>query len=722
MSMVRTRDLFLAASVFAIAPYAHSQEQASSAQDSDVIVVTAVLRAETVQDAPVSVSVATDEALERVGATSLLDLPRAVPGVIIQKVPNSSQAGVTLRGLGSSPGAASFESSVGLFVDGAYIPRTRDFNAALFDVQRIEVVRGTQSSMLGKNTSLGAINVVTRRPGQEFEADISALHEFELESWTLNGGVSIPLAEGLAVRLSGQSERLGGWVHNAVTGSDSEEVDRDAGRVTIAWDPSADFDATFVYDAQDYTGRGMPAEAIAATPEAFGLSALAGFPGLETNFDRVNASSDSRVAGGFIEDSSVNRASLTMHWRLGGHEVTSQTAWSQGDSLATAGVDFLPGDYLLQVTDIDTSALSQEFRLTSPADDQFRYVAGLYFATNEFDQRQTLESNYPAPPPNPPLGGKLLNGFDQTTDTWSAFVQADYDLTEQLTLSGGIRYTDEQKDVDLGRSVVTPGALSLFVFPLYAPFSASRSENVTDGLINLSYDVTDDLMFYVSWAQGTKSGGFADSATLLDQSEYEAEVAQTTELGVRYQAGELTANATLFSTEVSDYQLVTFTGTQFVIDNTDLEATGIESEIFWRPEFAPDLSLSWRNTYSDAKDAITGAEIPRAPEWTGGFVAAYEHPLAAGWNLTLDGSVDYESSQTHQQNPNAVPRAQSITTYGAGIGIESDDGLSIRLIGRNLTDENRYTFVFPTPFLPPGNAMAISERPRTIALQVSYRY
>jgi len=371
------------------------------------------------------------------------------------------------------------------------------------------------------------------------------------------------------------------------------------------------------------------------------------------------------------------------------------------------------------VTNIDTSALSQEFRLTSPAEKQFRYVAGLYFATNEFEQWQTLESNYPGAPP---LDGELRTDFDQTTDTWSAFVQADYDLSEQLTLSGGVRYTDEQKEVDIARTVITPGILSLFVFPPYAPFSEDRSESVTDGLVNLSYDVTDDLMFYVSWAQGTKSGGFADSATLLDLSEYDAEVARTIEAGVRFQAGGLTANATVFSTDVSDYQLVTFTGTQFVIDNTDLEARGVESEIFWRPGFAPGLSISWRNTYSEAKDAITGAEIPRAPLLSGGGVLAYERPLASGWTLTLDGSVDYESGQTHQQDPNAVPRAQAITMYGAGIGVESDNGLSIRLIGRNLTDENRYTFVFPTPFLPPGNAMAISERPRTVALQVAYRY
>ncbi|HET7202663.1 MAG TPA: TonB-dependent receptor, partial [Steroidobacteraceae bacterium] len=592
---------------------------------------------------------------------------------------------------------------------------------SLFDIERVEVVRGTQSSLLGKNTSLGAVNVVTRAPGDELAYDAAVTYEGELDSWTASGGVSVPLGEQFSARLAAQSESLGGWVKNAVTRLDSEDVQRDSGRISVAWEPTPEFDATLVYEAQEYEGQGMPAEAITATPEAYGLSALAGFPGFETKFDRVSASSDSRVKDAFFEESSVDRASLTAHWRVGEFQLTSQTAWSQSDSDARAGTDFLPGDYFYQVTDLSADAFSQEFRLTSPAGERFRHVAGVYYGTNDFEQANAFFANYPG---DTPLAGDTVTDFDQSTEAWSLFGQGDFDVTERVTISGGIRYTDEEKDVDLSRTVLTPGILSLFVFPPYAPFSMSRSEGVTDGVVNLSYEANDDLMFYVSWAQGTKSGGFADSATYLDQSEYESEVAQTAELGMRYQSsdGQLTVNATLYSTDVKDYQLVTFTGTQFAIDNTDLEALGIESEIIWRPGFAPGLDLSWRNTYNDAEDADTGAEIPRAPLWSGGVVAAYAHELGRGWRLTLDGSVDYESGQTHQQNPHAVPRADSITMLGAGIGVESGNGLAIRLVGRNLTDQNRYTFVFPTPFLPAGNANAQSERPRTVALQVSYRY
>src|SRR4029453_15941219 len=119
--------------------------------------------------------------------------------------------------------------------------------------------------------------------------------------------------EQLSVRVAAQSESLGGWVDNAAIGGESEQVERDSGRISLAWEPSGRFDATLVYESQEYDGHGMPGEVITATPEGFGLSALAGYPELETQFDRVNASSDSRVSDAFLENSSVDRASLTAH-------------------------------------------------------------------------------------------------------------------------------------------------------------------------------------------------------------------------------------------------------------------------------------------------------------------------------------------------------------------------------------------------------------------------
>ncbi|HRE45592.1 MAG TPA: TonB-dependent receptor, partial [Terricaulis sp.] len=642
---------------------------------------------------------------------------RPASGVVTS--PAALAAAVTIRGLGSTGGPGTFESSVAFFVNGVYLPRSREFSSSLFDAERVEVVRGTQGSLLGKNTSLGAVNLVTRTPGDEFEANVSLSHEFELDSWTFNGGVSIPLTQTLSLRLAGIYQEEGGWVRNVATGRDGGGGERQGARATLVWAPSPTFDATLRYELQDVRIEGFTTEIVQANATVNGLAALGGVPVLETNFDRVTNYSHSQVPEGYYDTDDVERASLTARWDLGGFTLTSQTAASETSGDSAADTDYLPGDYFLYTNVIDTSSFSQEFRLTSPSEQRFRYVAGVWFGTNQYTDTNQWNITFP-----PPVGAtNHINFVDQSTESWSVFAQADFDIFDDLVLSGGLRYTEEEKEADLARTVLVPGAFT-GAFPGYAPFSRSRSESALDGLINLSYNFSDDLMVYAAWAQGTKSGGFASSAGLLDQSEYDPEVAQTAEIGVRYQSSDrsLTANATLFSTEVSDYQLVTFNGITFVIANTDLESMGVESQVIWRPNFLPGLRIDWNNTYADASDAITGGRIPFAAKWSGSFSIGYEHSLGAGFTLTMDGGVSYESSQTRQQDPNYPPPSESITKFDASIGLESDAGYAIRLYGRNLTDENRSVFAFPTPFVGPGSYVVTSERPRTIVLELSYRY
>ncbi|HEX8902918.1 TonB-dependent receptor [Vitreimonas sp.] len=704
------------------ATVAYAQETDDGSED---IVVTARLRAETLQDAPMSVAVTTAEAVERAQVTTLLDLPRVSPGLNISRAPANLDTTVTIRGLGSAGGSASFESSVGFFVNGVYLPRAREFSSGLFDVDRIEVVHGTQSSLLGKNTSLGAVNLVTRAPGRELEGNLSVNREFELESWIVNGGVSIPLSDTLSVRLAGIYDEQGGWVENVLTGDMGGGGERKAGRLTVLWEPSSHFDATFLYETQDVSLEGFTTEILASNAGVDALAAGGGVPDLETDFDRRTAYSDSRLPEGYFDRAEINRASLTAHWNFGdGFVLTSQTGWSEGSGQTAGGTDFLPGDYFLYQSSTDTSTLSQEIRLTSPSEDRFRYAVGVWIGRNEASLPDDWNITLP-PPPDGPGAAHWQTVFDQTTESWSVFGQADYDITDRLTLSGGIRYNDEDKEVDIGRNVIVPGILTLpGGYEPYAPFTMSRSESATDGLVNLRYEVSDDLMFYVAWAQGTKSGGFAQNTTVLSDGEYDPEVAQTTELGLRYQSRDrsLTANATLFSTEVTDYQMVTFNGVQFVIDNTDLESQGFETQVIWRPDFAPGLTLDWSNVYADASDSITGGRIPNAPEWSGLVSVTYEHRLADGFNLILNGGANYESDQTRQQDPSFPPPSDDITLFDASIGVEADAGYSIRLAGRNLTNENRTVFAFPTPFAPPGSWIGVSERPRTIALELSYKY
>ena len=687
--------------------------------DFEEIVVTARLRSETLQDTPASVSVATAEILEQASVTSALDLSRVVPGLVIERAPAALNASVTLRGLGSSGAPGTFESSVGFFINGVYLPRSREFSTSLFDIERVEVVRGSQGAVLGKNTSLGAVNLTTRKPGRDLEGNFSLTHEFNFASWTATGGVSLPLTDTLSLRLAGIYDDQGGWVENVVTGDDGGDHRRAAGRITLAWTPSSTFNADLIYEHQDVRLEGLTAEIAQANAAVRGLAALAGVPNLETVLDRRTANSDSRIPEGYVDTDKIDRASLTARLTLGDYVLMSQTAWSETAGATDGGLDYLPGDYFRYIVGTDTSSYSQEIRLTSPDDVPIRHVVGAWIGGNEYDQTDEWDLTYP-----PPVGAtKFINTVLQDTSSWSVFGQADVDLVEKLTLTGGIRYTEEEKETEFTRVVPVPGPFTA-AFPPYAPFTLSRSESAFDGLVSLRYALSDDLMVYAAWAQGTKSGGFASVVGLLDQSEYDPEVAQTAELGVRYQSSDraFTLNATLFSTKVDDYQLSTFNGATFVVANTDLESKGIESQLIWRPAFLPGLRLDWSNTYAKAKDANTGGRIPNAPRWSGRASLSYEHELDSRLRLNLSGGAAYESSQTRQQNPIFPPPSEAITKFDASIGLESSAGYAVRLFARNLTNANRTVFAFPTAFVGPGSFTAVSEHPRTIAVEFSYKF
>ena len=238
------------------------------------------------------------------------------------------------------------------------------------------------------------------RPGNEFEFNVAATYRRGVGLKTASGGVTVPLGEQLSVRLAAQSSPSADGSRTRRLAAIARKWNATPGVSASAWEPSSGFDATLVYEAQEYEGQGMPAEAISATPEAFGLSALAGFPGFETNFDRVSASTDSRVNDAFFEDSSVDRASLTAHWRVGEFLVTSQTAWSQSDSDARAGHGIPSGGLFLSGHGPQRRRFQPGVRLTSPAEQRFRYVAGRLLRHERFEQANAFFANYPGAPPS----------------------------------------------------------------------------------------------------------------------------------------------------------------------------------------------------------------------------------------------------------------------------------------------------------------------------------
>ncbi|MDP3907567.1 TonB-dependent receptor [Novosphingobium sp.] len=687
------------------------------------IVVTARKREETAQRIPISIGVVTDAALTRTGSSSLLQLEAVAPGINLAKAPTGAEIGVTVRGLGSAPGSPSFDNSVSLFVDGVYAPRSREFASSMFDIGRIEVIKGTQAALLGKNTSLGAINVVTRKPGREFSLDLRGSYEFEYGSTLVTGGVDIPLGETLAVRLSGQTLNDKGWVRDGITGRRSPRNRDDAIRAVLVWEPTPDIDITLVGQHDYSVQRGSSVEFATLNPVAELLAGLAGAPGsLDNQLDNRNATYLTTPGSEQVERLKVDRFSATVNVGVGEGTITSVTAYSRYTDANLTDIDFLPGNWGTRGIDETSKQFSQELRYVSPSGRTVDYLVGGLYLHNELDSQGLFDARYPFGPPGlPNIDGAFQNEFVQKTDTFSAFAQLTVNATDQLRLTGGLRYTSEKKNVDLARLVVRPGLYSLGIFPPYAPFSDSRTDSPIDYSGGVQYDVTPDIMLYASYGKGTKSGGFASSATFLDQSEYSSETARTIEAGVKAQdAGRRWLfNLSLFSTRVDNFQVVTFNGQTFNIFNTDLKSTGFELEASWRP--VDGLRLFINNTYADAKDRLTGTAIPLAPKWsgTGGF--SFRQNLSDSLVFMADGSIDYRSSRTYQQDPAASVIGNAFTTYNLSVAFgDANDRWEARLIGRNLSDKRAVAFSFPTPII--GTQSVMSERPRTIALQLSFKF
>jgi iron complex outermembrane recepter protein len=688
------------------------------------IVVTARKRSESVQKIPIVMDVVSDRQLAGSGAATIMQLAQIDPSVNIAKAPTGSQIGVTIRGLGSSPGAPSFDSSVSLFEDGLYLPRSREYVSAMFDVQRVEVIKGTQAALLGKNTSLGAIDVITRKPGDTFSIDMRSSYEFERGSTLLSGGVDVPLTDTLKLRLSGQTLNDQGWVYNRLSSDYGPKNRDDAFRGILVWKPRPGIDVTLLGQHEHARNTGSGVEFATLNPLALQLAALAGAPGsLTADFDRTDAMSLTTLGTDQWERITSDRVIGTVNIALGGGTLTSITGYTRYGDNNLSDIDFLPGDYATQSIDEASRQFSQELRFVSDTGHRLDYVVGALYLHNRLISNTTNAANYPfGPAPGLPASYNIVGTertlFNQGTDTFSAFGQGTVHLGGRLRAIAGLRYTNEHKQVDLARQALAPGLYSAVIFPPYAPFSLARTDRPFDYSFGLQYDLAHTITGYVSYGKGTKSGGFASSATYLDQSEYNRETARTIEAGVKAQdsARRWLLDLSAFHTFVDNFQVVTFNGSAFDVFNTDLASNGFEVQSSWTPWRA--LRLFLNSTYDDAHDHHTGLAIPLAPRWSGSGGLSVDRPINAAFDFVADGTVNFRSSRTFQQQPATATIGRAFTTLNLDLGVKSaDERWDIRLIGRNLANAYGIAFAFPTPTI--GTQSVISERSRTIALQVS---
>lgn len=727
--------LALSASACAIvAPAAYAQDTgADGGAGIDEIVVTAQKRSETTQRIPMSIDAISAERIAAAGVDDLVAAQSLTPGVVFSRAPDGGVQ-LTFRGLGTPARNTSFEQSVGGFQDGVFYGSPAMYIMPFFDVERLEFIRGTQGALLGKNTSVGAISIVSRRPGDEVGLNASVSRELELGGWTIEGGVDLPVAEDLSIRLAGYFKDQDGWISNQATNTTAIAEENAAGRITAMWTPPSGVRVTALYQYADAARTGSQFEIV--TDDGI-FNALDGSTSEAVLDGSTNQFSSFAPNGEGAVDVQNHLATAIIEVPLGENTITSQTSYSDQSAFTLNPVS-VPGEEIL--TERNTSEynqFSQELRLASPTGGQIEYMLGLYYFHSSL--ALTGEQFWSVPgffiPPGQLLNGNWINSFDQKLDSYSGFGNATFHISNEARIAGSLRYTDETKDVVFGRTPVGPATFwNSAANPPFAATPLQFSDKFVNGNINVQYDVTPELMVYASFGRGTKTGGFADSASIPDanpavSARIESETADTFEAGLKSTLLDrsLILNLAAFRTRVKNYQVTYFDGAigAFVNLNAPARSQGFEGN--FRARVADGIEIDGAATYADAVDRSTGLDLVSAPKWTLDGGISGEWPVAQDLLVSTTLRGHYRSSMFAQFGEGAA--LDSFETVSASIAVGAEDG-GWRVFARaaNLFDAEGSDFGLDglvDPRLSAINAnprLRMLNQPRTVEIGASFSF
>lgn len=703
---------------------------ADETAEVETLIVTANKRAENIQDVPMSVSAVSGDYLEKAGISNVTELARFIPSVNITQSNNNRNSTVFLRGIGTSGTNPGIESSVGIFIDGVYIVAAGPIQSNLQDISTIEVLRGPQGTLYGRNTPVGAINITSREPGQDFEAMIN-VRMGDYEDRAIGGYVGGGITDDVSARLSVWASGRDGYEEN-LSGPEVNNIDQYGFRGRLKWEPSDTLKANFIayyshIDSACCTAETLNASGVGgiATPGFLAAAAAIGRP--FRNFDDKDHVVDDDAPGDNI--TKVYGVSATVDYELPmGHTLTSITAFNgYEDDIKNLAADMLP-----QVTTVPfgskqflrSEGYSQEFRITSPLEQRFSYIAGVFLFSQGITYTTQTALGPDANRVLPPAPGRRfqvgdVSTFYYTQDTRSAalFGQATFKVTDVFRLTGGLRYSKDKKDSYLISDVnptATPAARAVFAINRLGDIA--RKEDKVTWSAGAQFDVAPDVMVYALAASGYKTGGFnARSAAAGVPVEFGPETSTTYELGVKSVLFDrkVVLNADIYSMKLKDFQdsvLNPLTGSGFIVSNAgDRRVRGFEADATLRP--IQPLTLKATLSYMDAEFTdysagqcnnlgsvpvgarpgtcnFTGLTPSQSPEWTYSLVAQWEAPL---WDTGLDwfvnGDLSYTDSKFQESTLDPRSLQPSVTLLGLRAGISSPNGWRISAYGKNLTDE-----------------------------------
>jgi len=751
------QSLMISAAVCSVTGVAQAQQTSGAVE---TVTVTAEKRVENVQDVPISMEVISGKQIDEFHQTDLHSIMNTIPDLFVLQ--SGVDDVVAIRGFGSGPNNIAFDQEVSIYEDGVYGGRSAQFMEPFFDVDHVEVLRGPQGALFGKNTAAGAVSVTTAGPTDTFQGSGTVSYNFLESGPELDGFVAGPVTDDLGFRLAVKFVDQDGYIKNLGTDKKDPQTKEGLARFTFKYAPVSNFDVT---GKVEYSNETLNGGINVSGP----LNALVDPP--DTRY---------LIAGPFgeKEENTVvsTNASVTANYRFSGFTLTSITGYSEFTTTRLSAYDqTLPGGGITGSPFVNGfpetfNQESEEVRLLSPQGQALEYVVGAYYDASDYDLYQFRDYNN--------LFG-IFTGADHTnftqhSNTVSVFGQATYHVTDDFRLIGSLRYSDTTKEGNFtsgitfgnglnGTPPTTPcGSVPAGPPPIgYTCASGHINEPSVDPSFTAQYDASKNVMFYATYAHGSKSGGFVSNTYGTTDSTFAFEPERSTnyEVGMKgtFLDGRLVLNGTLFNMNFKDLQESAFDSTTatFITSNAgSATSRGFEGQVTWLP--IDSLELSSSVAYLEAKyDSYKGASclaldpisvcdpndtnpadpnsvvnhndaglpLLYASKWTGNVQA--HHTLMLGNDLQLDTTLvamlrtKYFDSDDYDPYYGIQP---TYVKFDARIQLGSTDNRwDVAVVGKNLTNVLSVGDSLAYP-LGVDRAMKWLDEGRSVAIEATYRF
>ncbi|CAG0939738.1 Pesticin receptor [Gammaproteobacteria bacterium] len=756
-----------------------------AAAEIDEIVVVAQKREQSLQEVPIAISAYGADSLSEAGVRDIRDLAVLSPSLVLSSSQSETAGTVArIRGIGTTGDNLGLESSVAVFIDGVYRNRNNVALTDLGEIERIEVLRGPQGTLFGKNASAGVINIITKSPDLDAYSAHADASFGNYDYYNLSAGATGPAFGGLGFRLDGTFTKRDGFIDDLASGSEYNDRDRYLLRAQLGGPISDDLDLRLIVDYANRDETCCASVSRVVGPTAAAIAAVGGK--VVNPPDPYARQMYSNPQRGYDQDVEEWGASAEVNWDIGIGTVTSITAYRKWDSDRSQDIDFTNADILYRAPgtyENNFETFSQELRLagtTGPVD----WLLGAYYINEELTFIDAVRTgnayegyaNLLLYGLNPVGGltqlstitgmapgsvfvdgrGAQSDHFKQDADSWALFTHNIWNISDDLRLTIGLRYTDESKDLDArlvadnpactaaaARLAAVPALLpyltataQLVCTPLYnslvdGSYAGTHDDEEWSGTIALSYDITADWLAYVSYGRGYKAGGFnLDRAGFANplmalafppprpvitpsarDLEFSNETVDAYEIGSKSRLWDfLTLNVAAFYEEFDDFQLNSFTGTGFTVSNLPkVTSKGVELEVL--AQLTDSLRLQGGAAYTDARyddgtdtpAALRSQRLTNAPFWVVTAAATWEQPISDMLTGFVHGNFRFNSDMNTGSDLDIEKEQSSYAVVDAGLGFRTNDNRWVfEVWGNNIFDRDYAQVVFDAPLQGTG--------------------